>query len=294
MSNHVEIYENLIGKVTIWADTRKDIRAAMIIGSRARKDEPADEWSDLDVVIFSSNPEHYLSSEEWIHQFGTVWMTFLEQTAVGGGRERRVLYENAYDVDFSFFPIEGLSKLITQPDVRMTIDRGMRILVDKDHQLKETVSLMSQQQQVEESDFSEQAFNNAVCDFWYHAVWSAKKLMRGEWWTAKSCIDGYMKHLLLTILKWHCQAKKLSDSDTWHEGRFFEKWADKETQMELRKCFSLYEAEHMAVALEETMNLFRKVAKETAGLRGCDYNEKADLKATEWLNNKFVEKGLKA
>jgi predicted nucleotidyltransferase len=29
------------------------IRAAVVIGSRARVDHPADEWSDLDVLIFA-------------------------------------------------------------------------------------------------------------------------------------------------------------------------------------------------------------------------------------------------
>lgn len=41
-------YERLIEKLAAWVQTRLGVRAAMVLGSRARVDHPADEWSDLD------------------------------------------------------------------------------------------------------------------------------------------------------------------------------------------------------------------------------------------------------
>jgi len=49
-------------------------------------------------------------------------------------------------------------------------------------------------------------FLNAVNDFWYHAVWTAKKLRRGELWIAMSCLDSYMKRRLLQMIEWHARA----------------------------------------------------------------------------------------
>jgi len=36
-------------------------------------------------------------------------------------------------------------------------------------------------------------FLDLINDFWYHTVWTAKKLRRGELWTAQGCSDSYMK-----------------------------------------------------------------------------------------------------
>ncbi len=44
-------YADLIERFTRWAEAEEDVRAALILGSRARKDHPADEWSDLDVLV---------------------------------------------------------------------------------------------------------------------------------------------------------------------------------------------------------------------------------------------------
>lgn len=50
-------YDDLINSYTAWAEASDDVRAALILGSRARIDHPADEWSDLDILVFARNPE---------------------------------------------------------------------------------------------------------------------------------------------------------------------------------------------------------------------------------------------
>ncbi len=44
-------YEKIERNFISWAQTVEDIRAAFIVGSRARKDHPADEWSDMDIIF---------------------------------------------------------------------------------------------------------------------------------------------------------------------------------------------------------------------------------------------------
>jgi aminoglycoside 6-adenylyltransferase len=58
-----QTYEHLTERFVKWAETQPDIHAAMVIGSRARTEWPADEWSDLDshrnssaVGLFLPNP----------------------------------------------------------------------------------------------------------------------------------------------------------------------------------------------------------------------------------------------
>lgn len=291
MSNHVNQYEEVIDKFVNWAEKQGDIRVIMVVGSQARKNEPADEWSDLDLVIFTRNPEAYLTSAEWVYQFGPVWVTFVERTAVGGGKERRVLYEGALDVDFSFFHVEDLSKLFTLPDTQMVVARGMQVLLDKDHLLKDAVSLIQQPSPSIVNQLpSQEEFNEVVSDFWYHSVWGTKKLMRGEIWIAKGCIDNYLKQLLLTMVKWHAHSKNDLNVDTWHEGRFFEKWADISVQNALQNCYASYDSTELAEALNHTMELFRSLQLETARWFGFRSVENGHMEAAEWIKRTMSER----
>ena len=128
-------YEQLIERFIQWAQTEDNIRAAVVIGSRARLDHPADEWSDLDILIFASNPEPYWATTNWLHHVGNPWLTFVEPTPDGNGFERRVLFEGGLDVDFVPGPVADLQAMMDQgfpPDIADIIHRGVRFLVDKD------------------------------------------------------------------------------------------------------------------------------------------------------------------
>ena len=46
-------YEPIIERFVAGPHTEDGIRAAVVIGSGARTDHPADEWADLDIVIWS-------------------------------------------------------------------------------------------------------------------------------------------------------------------------------------------------------------------------------------------------
>jgi len=48
-------YAQLETRFVAWAQMVEDIRAAFIVGSRARDDHPADDWSDMDIVFLSPN-----------------------------------------------------------------------------------------------------------------------------------------------------------------------------------------------------------------------------------------------
>jgi len=73
-------YEQLIERFVAWARTRPDIHVAIVVGSRARADRPADEWSDLDIVMFVTDPEPYLTSTDWLNNMGDFRITFVEPT----------------------------------------------------------------------------------------------------------------------------------------------------------------------------------------------------------------------
>ncbi|MGC9395006.1 MAG: aminoglycoside 6-adenylyltransferase [Anaerolineae bacterium] len=262
-------YEQLIGRFIQWAQTEDNIRAALVIGSRARTDHPADEWSDLDIIILADNPEPYWATADWLHNVGVPWLTFVEPLHDGRGFERRVLFEGGLDVDFVPSPVTFFRQMLDTellPDVAELLHRGARFLVDKEgfaERIKQIPVLPSHYHPPAESEFL-----NLVHDFWYHTVWTAKKLRRGELWTAKSCCDSYLKQLLRRMLEWHTRARRGASVDTWMSGRFLEEWADARAVAALPAIFAHYDEADVWRALLATMELFHWLALETAEALG--------------------------
>jgi aminoglycoside 6-adenylyltransferase len=306
--------EQLEQRFAAWAQAQPDIRAAFVIGSRARTDHPADEWSDLDIMVITTRPQRYLTRHDWLKNIGDYWLTFLEPTPTGGGIERRVLFDGARDVDFAVFLYDRfrqaarflpllrrfpllfrlLPKAMAQrirEDLAAAANifgRGARVLVDKEGLTAKLPLVLAEAQPYRPPTLDE--FGNAVNDFWYHAVWTAKRLRRGELWWAKLCCDGPMGQLLLRMIEWQAHAMKGPDYDTWQLGRFLEEWADPRALAGLRDAFAHYDEDDIWRALLASMNLFRWLAIETAERLGYPYPTAADERVTQWVKTCLSDK----
>jgi aminoglycoside 6-adenylyltransferase len=284
-----EAYEALIQRFVAWAETVSDIRAAVIVGSRARVERPADEWSDLDLIVVTTNPVFYINTTGWLDQIGTHWLTFVERTASGDGRERRVVFEGALDVDFVPIPAALFSATPIAADLDI-VRRGVRVVLDKDGTINKTLQgITFDNESAQPPD--ESTCLNVVHDFWYHAIWSAKKLRRGELWTANGCINNYMKwQCVLPMLTWHARSARGWKCDTWMNGRFLEQWADPRAVAALPEAFGRCERDDLWRALFETMDLFHWLATETAGRLEYAYPVQAEAHVVKWVKTCFEER----
>ncbi|MFX1514362.1 MAG: aminoglycoside 6-adenylyltransferase [Promethearchaeota archaeon] len=285
-------YEQLIERFTGWAQTRSDIRAAIIVGSRARIDHSADEWADLDVLVITTDPDRYLSSTDWLENIGRPLLTFLEPTASGDGMERRVLFDTMLDVDFAITPksaaIQFFQEKITPQstiEIFNTFSRGYRVLLDKDGLTTPLKTIVSSIQTPTPQPPSEHEFSEVINDFLYHAVFTAKHLRRGELWWAKMCCDCYMQSLMLRIIEWHSQATQGWDYDTWFRGRYLEEWADPRVLKGLADAFAHYNEDDVGRALLAAMDLFRWIAIETAKELKYQYPVHANNVIKNWIKN---------
>ncbi len=271
-------YQTIIDNFIRWGESSGKLYVAAIVGSQARMDRPADEYSDLDIIMVVDDPADFLSSDGWLYEIGQFYVSFVENT-VNGDTERRVLFADALDVDFVLMPVDCIDAL--DGEALSILGRGYSILVDK----------IGFRNLLHQFDIAKQAYtspsekdiDNIVNDFWYHAVWTAKKIRRGELWTAKLCLDSYMKSKLLTIIECHAHAMHGESYDTWHAGRFIEKWADRWIIEKLPQCFSRYNEQELKAALLATMDLFRAIAMETAEKLNFTYPSDADRFATAWV-----------
>ncbi len=253
--------ELLAAAVAEWAEEREDVLLLVVVGSQARQDVPADKWSDLDLVLVVEDPAPYLAEAGWVAEFGRPVLTFLEPTFAGEYRERRVLYETGEDVDFVLLPPAAVERMLATPGVAGLFARGYRVVVDR---IGASASLGELATTAEPAESPSQvAFTEHASDFWYHALWTAKKLRRGEVYTAIGCLNGYMKDRLVTLLAWHARAIDPA-VDTWHDGRFLERWADPGALVALEFAYGRYSVREVAHALWQSIDLWQGLEEETA------------------------------
>ena len=171
--------------------------------------------------------------------------------------------------------------------------RGVRVILDKDGLAPQFLALRPPQRPA--SAPQAQEYVDAVNEFWFEAVWTAKHLRRGEVWRAKCVsLDGRMKSLLLRMMEWHAFAARGPANNTWEDGRFLEEWADPRAIRELTSAFAHYDADDIARALIATMDLFRWLAIETAQRLGCAYPAEAGANLTAWVKACLANKTERA
>ena len=251
-------------------------------------------------MVVTTDSRRYVSTADWIENMGNPLLTFVEPTADGEEMERRVLFEGVLDVDFAIFPkkkIDQIKQLVQNevpPQIAGQImdvfGRGMRVIVDKDGIAAQLQAFISSLETPSPRPPSQHKFLEVVNDFFYHAVFIAKHLRRGELWWAGTCLNCYMQRLMLRIMEWHAKAVHGWNHDIWFRVRFLEEWAHPQALKELPDTFARYDRDNIKRTLLSAMNLFRQIATETAEKLSYRYPIKADEHVTKWIKTCLSEK----
>jgi len=282
----MEFFNEIVKNITKFSNDSEFVKAVVMIGSQARNEFGADKYSDLDIILIVNDTDYFLNSDAWLKNIGDFKISFTENS-LGGTKERRVMFDGAKDVDFIIYPFDDKKDM--DSEIFGIFKRGYKILVDKigitDDILKKMTNIP-----VKKEILMQNEFDILVNDFWFHSVWSAKKLLRGELWSAKFCVDSYMKRLLLKIIEWHSYCENGWDYEIWHDGRFIDKWANDRVTEKFSEIFSHYEKSDIKIALFATMDLFRMLAIEIAQKLDYSYSFIADENAVKWVNELFRER----
>ncbi len=127
-------YASLEERALDWAAAEPAVRAAIVLGSRARDDHPADEWADLDIVVIVEEIGELTSDRRWLEAIGEPLISFVEGVAGTDQPELRVLFAGGFDVDFAFMTRAVVERMLEQESraAAIAFGRGHRVLVDKD------------------------------------------------------------------------------------------------------------------------------------------------------------------
>jgi aminoglycoside 6-adenylyltransferase len=301
-------YQNILDRYLAWAAARRDVRAVLIVGSRARVDHPADAWADLDIITLTRALPRYLGDPSWMDGLGEVWARARQHTAAGEP-EWLVVFSGGTDVDFVFqddrqtawtvwvlrllerWPLLGrllprkisVGMAAARSMGAVTFSRGYRILLDKDQTLAQMAARLGPPPAYTPPTQAE--FQARVEGYWLMVERCAKKICRGENAVARAWIDGLYRSALLPMIEWHARAAR-AGADTWHAGRFLEEWADPRVLAALPGVFAPYEPRGIRAALRESMKLFDWLSTETAIQLGYS-NPAAGQKVREYIDELF-------
>ena len=280
--NATDFYCQFERKFVNWAESVNDIRAAFIIGSRARNDHPADEWSDLDIVLFTLNQHFYLTNCEWLENMGNVLNTFAYQTS-GGDPERLTLFEGGWQVDFVIHTYDSLKQIVDSKSIPNNFYRGVKVIIDKDNIAS---NIMPKQFVAPHCiTITENAFKQIVNMFLFTALYTAKQILRNELWIAKTR-DATIKELLLQIIEWHEKAVNGNNYDTWHAGRFLCEWTSEDIQKDLEDTFGHFNRVDSWKALLATLNLFQRLSHDISQKMNFSYPYELEKYIYSWINEK--------
>ena len=178
-------YKEIKENICHYSEADSEVKAVIAIGSTIRESVKADEYSDLDLIIVTDNPTRWYSGE-YPKLLGEISIEFVEPT-LGNGKEYRAVYDEDKDVDMIIFTPEQFTEAVKNGTAGWVMNRGYDFLCDKagfSELVREYVK-----PSVSSPQISELEYLNLTNDFYFHNIWAAKKLLRGELWSAKMCVD---------------------------------------------------------------------------------------------------------
>jgi aminoglycoside 6-adenylyltransferase len=193
-------------------------------------------------------------------------------------------------VDFHFFPVDELSRMADEQTLDEIYQRGYSILLDKDDLAQGLPPPTYASPKMEKPSRSE--FHLNIDFFLYGAAQVAKLICRRDLWSVKSG-DWRIKNALLQMIEWHARARHGWDYDTWHAGKYLDKWTDERTCDTLGQVFGHYDPADSWRALLVTIGLFRRLAKETASMLGYPYPGERDVNISEYVSVLYAQDQLK-
>jgi len=273
-----------IDRIVAWAQADEDIRAAILEGSMAAGFQ-FDELSDYDVNIFAFDRDKYLTDDRWMSQLGDVLLYQKEQFPFCGVvvPTRLILFRDRTRMDLSFWHPTTLSEIVSGNKEYEIYRNGYHILVDKDR-------LAERLQPADGSGFlisppARAAFLQTVYDFWFAAYCVARYLSRGDLWYAKLLESRYIKDHLFRMALWNHQAAHVwKPNPVLHtEGKRFEKWASSELVDAVSRCFSPYDVEDTWRSLSAMVELFTRLARQTAIQLDIEYPDRTEQDIISYL-----------
>ena len=279
--------DDTINKIINWAMACEPIRAVLLTSTRAIPGSQVDALSDYDVILVLEDIKPFITDRSWLNDFGELLISYWDP--IYPNRDHGIYqcgnvtqYASGLKIDFSLWPVSLLKEMIIAPSLPAELQAGYRVLLDKD-QLTQRMLPPSGKGYVPVQPTNE-AFQLLINDFLSDAPFVAKCLWRDELMPARWCLDCDMKHIYLRqVLEWRVEMDHGWQLPVGNLGKGLKKHLPDHLWSALEKTFTGSEITSNWQALEDTMELFRQVAREVGEHLGYPYPEESHARVMEYI-----------
>jgi hypothetical protein len=280
--------------VVEWARSQPDIEALVQIGSRVQPAATVDAWSDWDYQLITRNPKRY-QNRNWPAQIAPCWSAYFERTERGVIKLSAV-FAGGFEADFvllSSWQIRLVCRAMRYPGLQTSLPSAVRrgvynlrliagpgyrvILGGAAWERRYGIVANARAQHV----FSGEDFQHHVAGFWRHAVWVAKKTLRGELRAALRWSQVELREHTYALL---AEEARLEGREPRPEARQAETWLSPVRLNQTARAVA-YNGSSLASFLLEEMNLFSDVSRNVASRHGFSMPDNSAVE--KWLRDEL-------
>jgi hypothetical protein len=280
----------VIARIAAWAASRADIVALVQIGSRVQAAATPDQWSDYDFQLITKRPALYRDAAA-LSALGETWVVS-SQRVFGGAGKLTLILPGAVEADFvilsaielriAFAALRApkLASIWPPPlklgvrDLRIVACPGWRVIKGGAPWETRYARLGFA---VPWPRLSEPEFREVCAAFWAAAVWTAKKISRGE-------VRAAQRHFHLALLEqlWRLLEEEARDQarPVRPEARRAESWLPT-ARVPQTEFSTAVDRAVLNQALSRALSTFDETAGALAQSRGWQRPDYSDVR--EWL-----------
>ncbi|MBI2814894.1 MAG: hypothetical protein HYX71_11485 [Opitutae bacterium] len=283
-------------RVVAWARTLPDLEALVQIGSRVQPGAEVDAWSDWDYQLIVRQPSRY-HNRDWPAQIAPCWSAHFERTeravtklsaVFAWGWEADFVLLSAWQMKLVCFAMRHPAGQNWFPQIlrrgihnlRLVAGLGYRVVLGGPAWERRYAALAVPWSV---PDFVAEDFQHHTAAFWRHAVWVAKKILRGELRAALRWSQVELREHSYALL---AEEARLEGRTPRPEARKAEQWLDARRLQQTAIVTSIEQAQ-LARALLAELDLFVGVSASVAARRGWAV---PDYRAVEaWLRAELAK-----
>ncbi len=275
--------EEMLDLILKIAKEDENIRAVLMVGSRANPDCPKDPYQDFDVSYFVKSVEPYWDNMAWIEsKFG--------RPSLVQRPESMELIPPEKDGSYMYlmiFPDGNRIDLQINQDPYVDDGEPAVLLLDKDGDFPE-IAVKKDFWYVRKPD--QKLFSDCCNEFHWCLNNVAKAIAREELPLAMEYLNRYVRDMLILMLGWYVGAEHGFQAGVGKSGKYFKKLLPPDMYESFVKTYSDGEFPHMWDAAFEMLDLFGEAAWAVAERLGCLYDEDEEAGIRKYMEQ--VREGL--
>lgn len=257
-----------------WARDVDELRALLLVGSRATSAGRVDALSDYDVLLFLRDPGALEGDDAWLRAFGSILVMLRTGYDVQGRHipTRLVQYADGRRIDFSLLPLDLLQGIVDEGRLPDGLDAGYRVLIDKDG-LAARLPPPAGRAFVPPRP-APARYAKVVNEFWWETLYVAKHLARGELLPARFSAERVLRfECLLPMLEWYVEVARGWTHPLRSAGRGLRALLAPEDAVLLDRSYAGADLQGNWEALFALAELFERAARGVAADLGFRYPE---------------------